>query len=435
MNSAWSYVIARLVVVLALALFCGWIFGGTEWWLVGVFGSYLAYQLVNLYRLNRWLARRGEFDPPNVGGVWGDTIAQIVRLDRRKRYHKQRFIRVFRELRRSAAAMPDGVVMLTPDREIQWFNRRARQLLDLKPKHDIGLRIDNLIRAPEFVRYLDTGDFASPVVVSVHPNGGAILALHLIPYGEGGQILFARDITRQTQIEAMRKDFVANASHELRTPLTVIMGYLETLADDSALEAGWRPPLAEMRRQAERMNAILRDLLELSRLEAAGATAGDEPVDVGGLLALLRKDAMAAGPRSREINLSLESQAQVRGTEAELESAFSNLIQNAVRYTPEDGRIDIRWWSDERGGHVSVSDTGIGIAPEHIPRITERFYRVDAGRSRATGGSGLGLSIVKHALQRHDAELEVVSEEGQGSTFTCHFPASRVIAEARRAVS
>ncbi len=435
MNSAWSYVIARLVIVLALALFGGWIIGGIGWWVAGVFGSYLAYQLFNLYRLNHWLARRSEIDPPNVGGVWGDAIAQIVRLNRRKRYHKQRFIRMFRELRRSAAAMPDGVVMLTPDREIQWFNRRARQLLELKQKADIGLRIDNLIRAPEFVRYLDTGDFTSPVVVSVHPNGGATLALHVIPYGEGGQILFVRDITRQTHIEAMRKDFVANASHELRTPLTVIMGYLETLADDPSLEQSWQMPLGEMRRQAERMNAILRDLLELSRLEAAGASAGDEPVDVGGLLALLRKDAIAAGPKTREVNLSLESQSQLRGTEAELESAFSNLIQNAVRYTPDDGRIDIRWWTDESGGHVSVSDTGIGIAAEHIPRITERFYRVDAGRSRATGGSGLGLAIVRHALQRHDAELEIVSEEGRGSTFTCHFPRARLIDEARRAAS
>jgi two-component system phosphate regulon sensor histidine kinase PhoR len=434
MKFAWSFALARVIMVVALALLSGWIFGRTEWWLAGLLGAYLGFHLVNLYRLNRWLERRSEIDPPNVGGLWGDAIAQIVRLDRRKRYHKQRFIRVFRELRRSAAAMPDGVIMLTPEREIQWFNRRARQLLDLKPKLDIGLRIDNLIRGPEFISYLEAGDFTSPVVVTTHPNGGATLALHVVPYGEGGQILFARDITRQSQIEAMRKDFVANASHELRTPLTVIMGYLENLADDPALENAWRMPLAEMRRQAERMNAILRDLLELSRLEAAGATAGNEPVDVAGLLAVLRKDAVASG-KTQEIVLHLESQAQLRGTEAELESAFSNLIQNAVRYTPDHGRIDIRWWTDDAGGHVSVSDTGIGIAAEHIPRITERFYRVDAGRSRATGGSGLGLSIVKHALQRHDAELEVVSEEGRGSTFTCHFPARRLVVEARRAAS
>jgi two-component system phosphate regulon sensor histidine kinase PhoR len=372
-------------------------------------------------------------NPPNVGGVWGDAVAEIVRLDRRKRYHKQRFIRVFRELRRSAAAMPDGVVLLTPEREIQWFNRRARQLLDLKPKLDIGLRIDNLIRVPEFVRYLDAGEFASPVVVSTPSNDGTTLALHLVPYGEGGQILFVRDVTRQSQVEAMRKDFVANASHELRTPLTVIMGYLDSLAEDRALDAAWHAPLAEMRRQAERMNAILRDLLELSRLEASASQPGNDTVDVAGMLALLRKEALAMHPRPRDIALSIDSQAQLRGSTAELESAFSNLIQNAIRYTPVEGRVDIRWWTDAAGGHVSVRDTGIGIGAEHLPRITERFYRVDPGRSRATGGSGLGLSIVKHALQRHDAQLEVVSEEGKGSTFTCHFPAERLVPEVHRA--
>src|SRR5882672_8471496 len=313
MISAWSYVLARLVTVLALAALCGWIFGSIEWWLLFALAGYLAYQLLNLYRVNRWITRRGEIHPPNVGGVWGDVVAQILRLDRRKRYHKQRFIRIFRELRRSAAAMPDGVVLLTANREIQWFNRRARHLLDLKPKLDIGLRIDNLIRVPEFVRYLDAGEFAMPVIVSFHANGGSTLALHLVPYGEGGTILIARDVTRQSQVEAMRRDFVANASHELRTPLTVIMGYLETIADDAGLDAAWRTPLAEMQRQAERMNAILRDLLELSRLEVGARQPADEPVDVAGMLALLRKEALAMHPRPREIALAIESQAQIRG--------------------------------------------------------------------------------------------------------------------------
>ncbi len=433
MNSAWTYVIARVALTLGVAALGGWIFGGIGWWLAAVGGGYLAYHLINLYRLNRWLRNRALIEPPNVGGIWGEVIAQIVRLDRRKRFHKQRFIRVFRELRRSAAALPDGVIMLTPAREIQWFNRTARRLLDLRPKLDIGLRIDNLIRVPEFQRYLEEGKFETSVVVPVHPTGDTMLSLQIVPYGEGGQFLFARDVTRQSQVEAMRRDFVANASHELRTPLTVIMGYLDTLAEDPGLDDAWQAPLAEMRRQAERMNGILGDLLELSRLEAAGSTAGDEPVDVGGLLSLLRKEALAVGSRRREIILQLDSDAQLRGTASELESAFANLIQNAVRYTPDNGRIEIRWWTDAAGGHVAVSDNGIGIAPEHLPRITERFYRVDPGRSRATGGSGLGLSIVRHALQRHGAELQIVSEEGKGSTFTCHFPPGRVLAKPQRA--
>ena len=434
MNSAWSHVIARVALALGLAALCGWIFGGVAWWLAAAGGAYVVYGLGNLYRLDRWLGNRAVIATPSVGGIWGDVVAQIIRLDRRRRFHKLRFIRVFRELRRSAAALPDGVIMLTPAREIQWFNRTARRLLDLKPKLDTGLRIDNLIRVPEFLHYLDAGNFEAPIVVPVHANGGMMLALQIVPYGEGGQFLFARDVTRQSQIEAMRRDFVANASHELRTPLTVIMGYLDTLAEDPGLEEAWQSPLAEMRRQAERMNGILGDLLELSRLEAAGSAAGDEPVDVGGLLALLRKEALAATSPPREITLRLDSEAQLRGTAGELESAFANLIQNAVRYTPDNGRIDIRWWTDGAGGHVAVSDAGIGIAPEHLPRITERFYRADPGRSRATGGSGLGLSIVRHALQRHGAELEIVSEEGKGSVFTCHFPPERVFAKPKRAV-
>jgi len=433
MNSAWPFALARIAAVLGAALFCGWIFGGVEWWVAGAAGAYLAFHLVILYRLDRWLGNRALLDPPNVGGKWGDVVAQIVRLDRRKNYHKQRFIRVFRELRRAAAAMPDGVVMLTPAQEIQWFNRAARRLLELKPRLDVGLRIDNLIRVPEFVEYLKGGNFDVPVAVRVPMGGGATLSLHVVPYGEGGRLLIVRDITRQSQVEAMRKDFVANASHELRTPLTVIMGYLETLSDDAALDPSWQAPLAEMRRQAERMYLILSDLLELSRLEAAGMRAGDEAVDVVGMLSLLRKEALAMVPRPHDIVLTVDSQAQLRGAAAEIESAFSNLIQNAVRYTPESGRVDIRWWTDAAGAHLSVSDTGIGIAAEHLPRITERFYRVDPGRSRATGGSGLGLAIVKHALQRHGAELEVESEEGRGSVFTCHFPPDRVIVESRRA--
>jgi two-component system phosphate regulon sensor histidine kinase PhoR len=434
MNSAWPFAIARIGVILGVALFCGWIFGGLEWWVAGALAAYLATHLAILYRVHRWLGNRALVEPPNVGGLWGEIVARVVRLDRRKRYHKQRFVRAFRELRRAAAALPDGVVMLTPGQEIQWFNRMARRLLELKPQLDLGLRIDNLIRAPEFVAYLRSGSFDAPITVRVPMRGGTTLSLYVVPYGEGGRLLFVRDVTRQSQIEAMRKDFVANASHELRTPLTVIMGYLETLVDDPAVDAAWRAPLAEMRRQAERMNLILHDLLELSRLEAAGNEAGTGTVDVVGMLALLRKEALAMSPRPHEIALSIESQAQLRGVAAELESAFSNLIQNAVRYTPEKGRVDIRWWRDASGAHLSVKDTGIGIAPEHLPRITERFFRVDPGRSRATGGSGLGLSIVKHALQRHGAELEVTSEEGKGSEFSCHFPPERVIVEPQRAV-
>jgi two-component system phosphate regulon sensor histidine kinase PhoR len=219
---------------------------------------------------------------------------------------------------------------------------------------------------------------------------------------------------------------VANASHELRSPLTVISGYLETLAADPVLDAELHGPLAEMRRQAERMTAIIRDLIELSRLEETDEVIGGEPVDVAALISLLRKDVLARSVHPKDVRIRVESQAQLLGDEPEIHSAFSNLVDNAAKYTPAEGSIEIRWSVDEDGGHFAVTDTGMGVPPEHIPRLTERFYRVDAGRSRATGGSGLGLAIVKHVLQRHGATLEVKSTLGAGSTFTCHFPPERI---------
>ncbi len=227
----------------------------------------------------------------------------------------------------------------------------------------------------------------------------------------------------------MRRDFVANASHELRSPLTVISGYLETLGQDPALDPDLHAPLAEMRRQAERMTAIIRDLLELSRLEETGEIVGGEPIDVVALLALLRKDTLARPVHPRDVRVRVDSDARLIGDEPEIHSAFSNLVDNAAKFTPAEGSLEMRWWVDEDGGHFAVSDTGMGIPPEHIPRLTERFYRVDAGRSRATGGSGLGLAIVKHVLQRHGATLEVRSTLGGGSTFTCHFPPERIKAQ------
>jgi two-component system phosphate regulon sensor histidine kinase PhoR len=232
----------------------------------------------------------------------------------------------------------------------------------------------------------------------------------------------------------MRRDFVANASHELRSPLTVVTGYLDTLSDDVSVDPAWQGPIREMRRQADRMASIVHDLLELSKLESAESEAGENEVDVAGMLALLRKEVTAMPERPREFTVRVESEAKLLGEEAEIHSAFSNLIANAVKYTPVDGQIEVRWWTDDAGAHLAVRDTGIGIPAEHIPRLTERFYRVDPGRARIHGGSGLGLAIVKHALQRHGAQLEIESVEGRGSTFTCHFPRRRVLEpEANRA--
>jgi two-component system phosphate regulon sensor histidine kinase PhoR len=322
--------------------------------------------------------------------------------------------------------LPDGVIVLSPQREILWFNPPAGRLLGLKRGLDVGLRIDNLVRIPEFVRYLHDDDFSSPLVFRPPMQVESHLSVQGVPYGAGQFMLLVRDVTRQVQIEAMRKDFVANASHELRTPLTVISGYLDTMAEDSGIDPAWTDPIKDMRAQAQRMNSIVGDLLELSRLESTDGEAAMEPVNIAAMLERLHRDALARIDRPRNVMLELASKDGVFGSAHEIESAFTNVIVNAIKYTPPDGTVRLRWSSDEEGAHFGVSDTGIGIPAEHLPRVTERFYRVDIGRSREQGGSGLGLAIVKHALQLHGGWLEVQSTEGKGSTFICHFPSRRV---------
>jgi two-component system phosphate regulon sensor histidine kinase PhoR len=431
--SAWSFALARLLGILAAAGVLGWMTGYFSATVLLVVSGYLLLTFTRLYRLERWLRRRRTEEPPDLGGVWGDIVALVTRIYRRKQYHKRRIVQVFREFRRMTTAVPDGIVVLGAEREIQWFNRNAARLLALRRKVDFGQRIDNLVRQPGFVAYLDRGDFGMPIVIRAVFDSEVHLSLHIVAYGAGQKLMIVRDVTREIRLEAMRKDFVANASHELRSPLTVIAGYVDTLADDEGLDPTWRQPLEEMRRQADRMRAVVDDLIELSRLESSTTEAGDESIDVGGMLALLRRDVMARAVRPREINLRIDSAAVLLGSEQEIHSIFANLVTNAVKYTPADGRVDIRWWSDAAGGYFSVRDTGVGIAREHVPRLTERFYRVDPGRARQTGGSGLGLSIVKHALQRHNATLHIESEEGKGSVFTCHFPPRRLLTRASAA--
>jgi two-component system, OmpR family, phosphate regulon sensor histidine kinase PhoR len=416
----------RLAAAVAAGLLIGWAFGHLFAGVAFCVGAYFAWHLICLFRVDWWLRHRSFSDPPDLGGAWGEAINYIVRLHRRKRFHKQRFIQLFRQIQRSTAALPDGVVILNAEHEIVWFNRMAALLLNLRRPADLGLRIDNLVRQPEFARYLSGGQYANPVVIRVGTGEPQFLSLQFVPYGEGQLLLLVRDVSRQMQLEGMRKDFVANASHELRSPLTVISGYLETLSQDPILDRELQGPLAEMRRQADRMTQIIRDLLELSRLEAMDGEVQGEPIDVAALLATLRKDVLARPERPREIRVTLDSDASLIGNESEIHSAFFNLVDNAAKYTPAEGSIEMRWWVDVDGGHFSVTDTGIGIQPEHIPRLTERFYRVDPARSRSTGGSGLGLAIVKHVLQRHGAVLEVESAPGKGSLFACHFPVHRI---------
>ncbi|HLQ14087.1 MAG TPA: phosphate regulon sensor histidine kinase PhoR [Steroidobacteraceae bacterium] len=425
--SSWWDPLARAALVAGAACLAGLLIGHVALAVALALAVMLARQLYMLAQVRQWLRSDRVDLAPDAGGAWGEAIGLIGRLFRRKQYHKRRMLQLLRELRSSTAAIADGVVMLNPAAEILWFNRAAARLLHLRGRTDIGLRVDNLVRRPEFVEYLRSGNYAVPVIVQAGGLSDQYLHFQIVPYGAGQLLLMVRDVTQQARLEEMRKDFVANASHELRSPLTVISGYLETLSQDESIAADLRGPIDAMRRQALRMTAIVHDLLELSRLEAEEAAPTGEPVDVGGLLARLRSDLLARLSETRDVQIVIDSSDRLLGVEAQLHSAFGNLLENAVKYTAADGTIAMRWWRDEHGGHLAVRDTGIGIAAAHIPRLTERFYRVDPGRSRASGGSGLGLAIVKHVLQRHGARLLIESEEGKGSTFSCHFLPARLV--------
>jgi two-component system phosphate regulon sensor histidine kinase PhoR len=425
-RAAW-FVLARLGAALLAGLLIGWLLDSIAPGLVLALGATLAWQLLNLYRLDRWLRDRGRLDPPEARGTWGEVVARVVRLHRRKRHHKQRMLEVFRDLRRATATMPDGVLILNSRGEILWFNRTAGQQLGLRRGTDRGLRLANLVREPALARYLGEPHSSEPLVI-VRGDPGVHLSIQAVPHGGEQRLILVRDISRQVALEAVRRDFVANASHELRSPLTVFTGYLETLLLEDDLEPALRAPLSEMQRQSQRMNSLVSDLLELSRLDAIAGEVEGGRVDVPAVTAQLCRDVLAR-PVHPEVELVLETQAGLRGEEKELHSAFSNLVDNAVKYTPASGKVRICWRLDGQGqARFEVHDTGPGIAPEHLPRLTERFYRVDPGRARSAGGTGLGLAIVKHVLQHHGAQLEVRSEPGKGSVFTCIFPARRVLA-------
>ena len=423
---AWHHLLA-LAGAVAIAAVLGFIFGRPALFIGASLALLLAINVRNLLRLERWLRNRSSQRPPDMPGLWGEVVAIADRLYRRKRYHKRRAMALLREFRRVTAALPDGVILLGPEHELLWFNRTAAEWLDLRRKIDYGNRIENLVRHPDFVKYMETQGKGREPRIHLPRHAERSLAFRLVTAGTADQqLLIVRDVTREARLDSMRRDFVANASHELRSPLTVISGYIDAMADDPNFGDAWHQPTEEMLRQTKRMRDILEDLLELSRLESSTGEAERNPVDVAGLLALLRKETLSRPQRPATVTLQCDSDAYVLGSETDLNSILSNLVSNAVKYTPADGRISLRWWVDTGGGHVEVRDTGIGISAEHLPRLTERFYRVDPGRSRKMGGSGLGLAIVRHALQRHGGRLEIDSAEGVGSTFTCHFPRDRV---------
>lgn len=408
----------------AAALFGVWV-GSVAWSLVGALALYTGRTLFKLYQLDRAITDGVRVPELITVGLWPELQAKVYNLRRKSRARKRRHLRLMREVRESTGAISDAGVILNAAREIVWFNRAATKLLGLTAELDVGRRIDNLLRSPEFVAYL-TGSRDEPLIIESPVERGGMLSIQVIPYGREQLLVIARDVTSQVQLERTRRDFVANASHELRSPLTVIGGYLDALVFDEELPRSWQGPLHEMVRQVQRMTQILRDLIELTRLESAEDPASFDFVSVIDILERIRSEYADRKP-SPNLHFDIQSDSGLLGSETEIYSIFYNLISNAVRFTPPGGRIAIAWNSSADGATFSVQDTGIGIAEEQIPRLTERFYRVDPGRSRASGGTGLGLAIVKHALQRHEARLEIESIEGAGSTFRCFFPHDRVV--------
>jgi len=422
----WAYVAARLAALLGAAVLFGYLFGHFFAWLAAVLIGYLGWHLWQLWQLESWLRKRLREPPRDAAGLWGQVFAQLHRLRLQSRARKKRLTRVLKEFRKSTRSLPDAAVVLDEEHHIAWLNQAAEHLLGLRAE-DRGQRVENLLRAPEFIAFLQQDDPESVLRLNAPGDEQMWLMLQMVPYGATQRLLLARDVTQETRLQTVRRAFVANASHELRSPLTVISGYLDALADDPELSQQWREPVNEMVRQADRMQRIIEDLLTLSRLEASEAEAERERVDVAGMLATLRKEAAGRPHKPGTIELQLETDAGLYGVEAEIYSAFGNIIGNALKYTPEDGSVTIRWYRDGDNACLAVSDTGVGIPAEAIPRLTERFYRVDKSRDRATGGTGLGLAIVKHVLQRHGARLDIESEPGKGSTFTCRFPADRTL--------
>mgnify|MGYP003673295378 CR=1 FL=1 len=384
----------------------------------------------HLAALDQWL-QRSELTSstlPNGFGAWDDVFARLARYVRSHSHSKQQLSMELERMQRATSAMPDGIIILDEVDRIEWCNPVAEQHLGINLELDTGQQITYLVRQLQFVEYLAARDYSNPLMLKQARYHQLILLLQLVPYGYKQKLLISRDITRFERIETMRRDFIANVSHELRTPLTVIGGFLETLSGDNQINSDMQKrALVLMSEQASRMQHLVEDLLTLSRLENAQNDSNEKNVDVVAMLRQLCQEAESLSVGRHHISLDLATDIQLLGNENELRSAFSNLVSNAVRYTFDGGEIILSWRIYNELGLFYVQDNGIGIESKHVPRLTERFYRVDSSRSRETGGTGLGLAIVKHVLSRHQARLEIISETGKGSRFNIWFPAKRLV--------
>ncbi|MFO0144152.1 MAG: phosphate regulon sensor histidine kinase PhoR [Betaproteobacteria bacterium] len=425
----------RVAVLGAIALVLGIVFDAKLglWFAVISLGVLLALHMAYLSLLGVWLERPSLDTVPQGFGAWATVFTRLYKAHRASQLFERRLADNEERFRRTISALPEGIVLIDAALQIEWCNPVAEQHLGISLRADTGLRLTNLVRDPSFVAYMTSAHFEPPLVFRPLNNPALALSVAVIEFESARSIVLTRDVTQTERVDAMRRDFVANVSHELRTPLTVVNGFLETLLDapDAPMDGVRRHHLQLMHEQAGRMHRLVEDLLMLSRLESQESAVVEEDVDMGALLRELTNEARALSGGKHGLSYEADA-AHVRGSRDELRSAFGNLVSNAIRYTPAGGSIELRWTVSDQGGAFSVQDTGIGIAPEHLPRLTERFYRVDKSRSRETGGTGLGLAIVKHVLLRHQARLTIDSQPGHGSTFTAWLPRARVILQSER---
>jgi two-component system phosphate regulon sensor histidine kinase PhoR len=428
MVAFWIQISFYLLGIGAIAWFFGAIVSPNAGWTVAValLAYWVVYQLYYLQKTMQWLEDFRLEKVPHGAGTWDLIFAKIYRIAKSGEQQRQQLAETLKDFRSATQAMPDGVVTLDEDNQVIYANEQAEEQLGISNEKDGGRNLINIVRHPDFVAYLNGTDWDKSIVLRGLRDSERVLQLQLIPYGTHQRLLMTRDITQLDRLETTRRDFVANVSHELKTPLTVLSGFLETIRELPVTEAQRNQYLGLMHAQAHRMENIVEDLLVLSKLESTNAPAQEDSIDMREMMDRLTTDANTISRSQHHIECTAASSAKLIGAEDELASAFSNLVSNAIRYTPAGGTIRLTWSINSEGCPLfSVEDTGPGIEPQHLPRLTERFYRVDRSRSRETGGTGLGLAIVKHVATRHQATLLIDSEVGKGSCFSMVFPEKR----------
>lgn len=429
MIAPWRSELWRIVVTIAASLALGSAVGAPFLVTSISLAVYLIWHLNQAYKLTLWLrSEPGENPLPETGGVWRQIYRRAESRIEELRDRKLALQRQMDKYRQVARALPDAAVAFNRHGEIELINDAAKRLLALREPEDLGRPIKNLIRVPQFVDYLEKERFETPLEIASPADADITLSITVVPYGDlDKRLLLARDTSRLHRLERMRQDFIANVSHEMKSPLTVIKGYVENLMDATGVTDKWQKPLQQIDQQTDRMCSIVEDLLTLSNLETGPEPDSLQPVDIPSLIRSVVSEGRELSHNQHKFEIDIDENLSILGNFNELYSAFSNIVFNAVSYTGESGTVSIGWRLPTDGRpRFSVTDSGVGIAPEHIPRLTERFYRVDQARSRELGGTGLGLAIVKHVLARHNGKLEVQSELGEGSTFAFVFPANLV---------